>query len=95
MEQQFANTPSYVYAAVAYIELKQIMRNMNMEGRRGREVEGDDGKKKYILQDAYAVLDNIKQTPRYWKKVKYEMYAKLDNLGPFHIFFTLSCADLR
>ena len=23
------------------------------------------------------------------------MLAKLDNLGPFHLFFTLSCADLR
>ena len=23
------------------------------------------------------------------------MYAKLDNFGPFHFFFTLSCADLR
>ena len=41
------------------------------------------------------VLDDIKQTPRYWKKAKYEMFAKLDNFGPFHFFFTLSCADLR
>merc|ERR1712082_283717 len=39
--------------------------------------------------------DDIKQTPRYWKKAKYEMLAKLDNLGPFQFFFTLSCADLR
>ena len=23
------------------------------------------------------------------------MLAKLDNLGPFHFFFTLSCADKR
>ena len=23
------------------------------------------------------------------------MMARLDNFGPFHIFFTLSCADLR
>ena len=23
------------------------------------------------------------------------MLAKLDNLGPFHLFFTLSCADMR
>ena len=23
------------------------------------------------------------------------MFAKLDNFGPFHFFFTLSCADLR
>ena len=27
--------------------------------------------------------------------MKYEILAKIDNLGPFHIFFTLSCADQR
>ena len=48
-----------------------------------------------ILGSPEAVLADIKQTPRYWKKAKYEMFAKLDNFGPFHFFFTLSCADLR
>ena len=48
-----------------------------------------------MLDDGYRLLDNIKNTPRYWKQVKYEIFAKLNNLGPFHLFFTLSCADLR
>ena len=47
------------------------------------------------MDDPFAVLDDIKQTPRYWKKAKYEMLAKLDNFGPVKFFFTLSCADLR
>ena len=29
------------------------------------------------------------------KKAKYEMLAKLENLGSFQLFFTLSCADMR
>ena len=37
----------------------------------------------------------MKNTPKYWKKAKYEMIARLDNLGPFQLFFTLSCADMR
>ena len=41
------------------------------------------------------MLEDIKNTPRYWKKAKYEMLARLDNLGPFQLFFTLSCADMR
>ena len=53
------------------------------------------GEKAYMLDDGYRVLDDIKNTPRYWKKAKHEMLAKLDNLGPFHLFFTLSCADMR
>ena len=34
-------------------------------------------------------------SPKYWNKVKYEVLAKLDNFGPFQLFFTLSCADMR
>ena len=92
---KFARSPAYVYAAVAHTELKQIQRNINVSYSRGKEVRNNDGVKTLKLEDPYAVLDDIKQTPRYWKKAKYEMFAKLDNFGPFHFFFTLSCADLR
>ena len=69
--------------------------NINLANTRGKEVIDENGKKTYVLEDGYRVLDNIKNTPRYWKQAKYEMIAKLDNLGPFHLFFTLSCADMR
>ena len=66
-----------------------------MANTRGKEVINEMGEKAYMLDDGYRVLDDIKGTPRYWKKTKYEMIAKLDNLGPFNLFFTLSCADMR
>ena len=94
-EKRFARSPAYMYAAVAYLEKKQLQRNINLANTRGKEVIDESGKKEYVLGDGYRVLDNIKNTPRYWKKAKYEMIAKLDNLGPFHLFFTLSCADMR
>ena len=47
------------------------------------------------MEDGYTVLDDVKNTPRYWKKAKYEMLAKLENLGSFQLFFSLSCADMR
>ena len=49
----------------------------------------------YDLDDGFTVLEGIKNTPKYWQKVQYDMIAKLENLGPFHIFFTLSCGDTR
>ena len=49
----------------------------------------------YKLDDIFAVLDDIKSTPKYWKKAKMEMLSKIDNFGPFHWFYTLSCADMR
>ena len=49
----------------------------------------------YSLDDPYSVLDNMPGTPRYWQRKKYELIARLENLGPFTFFFTLSCADKR
>ena len=66
-----------------------------MANTRGKEVINELGEKSYMLVDGFRVLDDIKGTPRYWKKTKYEMIAKLDNLGPFHLFFTLSYADIK
>ena len=53
-------------------------------------MSGAEGKMTLKMQDEFAVLDDIKGTPRYWKKVKNEAYARLDNHGCFHIFFTFS-----
>ena len=62
---------------------------------RGKEIIDEQGNVKLKMEDAYSVLDDIKQSPRYWRKIKYEMYSKLDNFGPFQFFFTFSCPDLR
>ena len=42
-----------------------------------------------------SVFDNVKGTHRYWKKIRNKLVAKIEQLGPFQIFFTLSCADKR
>ena len=94
-EQRFAKSPAYVYSAVGYIEKKQINRNINLAGTRGKKVTNEAGGQSYELDDGYRVLEDMKNTPKYWKKAKYEMIARLDNLGPFQLFFTLSCADMR
>ena len=94
-EKRFSKSPAYMYAAVAYIEKKQIQRNINLAGTRGKKVNSEQGGQTYELDDGYRVLEDIKMTPKYWKKAKYEMIARLDNLGPFQLFFTLSCADMR
>ena len=61
-------------------------------GKAKKDVNGDTV---YTLEDPYSVLDNIKNTPKYWQKTRYELLARLENLGPFTYFFTLSCGDLR
>ena len=94
-ETRFARSPDYLYAAVSYLEQKQIYRNINLVGTRGKGVKSADGKMSYELQDEFRVLENMPNTPKYWRKNKMEVLAKLDNFGPFQMFITLSCADQR
>ena len=69
-DQRFANSPPYIYAAVAYLERKQLQSNINISGTRGKRVDISATESTYELDDGYAVLDDIKGTPRYWEKVK-------------------------
>ena len=94
-EPRFSKCSAYLYAAVGYLEERQINRNIALVGRRGRQHQADDGKLSFELDDSYRSLESIPMTPKYWTLSRYEVFAKLDNFGPFQIFFTLSCADLR
>ena len=80
------NNPTFLFAALHYTESKKLQDNINIAFQRGK---ASDGGRSYSLHDAYTVLDNIKGTARYCKKKKNEFICKLENLGPFHVFFTL------
>ena len=54
-----------MYAAIGYLEKKQLQRNINLANTRGKEVINEMGEKAYMLDDGYRVLDDIKNTPRY------------------------------
>ena len=94
-DERFANSKSYTFAATQFCERKQLIDRVYLSFMRGNARRNDDGGLTYSLNDPCAVFDNIKNTPRFWKKKKDELIAKLENLGPFHFFFTLSCADNR
>ena len=94
-DTRYEQCTPYVFAMTAYIEEKQLERNIGISYSKGKKTLGENGERSYTLSDGFAVLDNIKGTPKYWKKAKMEMLAKLDNFGPFHIFYTLSCGDMR
>ena len=91
-DRRFEGNPGYVFAAASYIEKKKLQSNANISFCRGKKTSTNDGME-YTLDDPFTVFDNLKNTPKYWQKYKYEMIAKLENLGPFQWFFTLSCAD--
>ena len=93
-DARFSKSTGYVFAAAAYIEQKQLSSKANISFMRGKKTERN-GIAEYELNDAFTVFEGVRNTPKYWKKVKYDMIAKLENIGPFHFFFTLSCGDTR
>ncbi|XP_028408230.1 RNA-binding protein 25-like [Dendronephthya gigantea] len=68
-DERCAKDPAYIFAAAAFVESKQIARNINLSFQRGKKTHLPDGKCVYSLDDGYMVLDNIKNTPRYWQKI--------------------------
>ena len=92
---RYANCLSWVYAATGFLELKQMTNNINISMQRGVKSTREDGRTEYKLESAFTVLENIKNTPKYWSKAKMRLLAMLENLGPFHFFFSLSAADYR
>ena len=91
---RFSKSPGYIFAAAGYIEQKQLASKANISFMRGKKTFVN-GVNEYQLEDSFMVFEGVRNTPKYWQKVKYEMIAKLENIGPFHIFFTLSCGDKR
>ena len=94
-DRRFSADPPYIFAAFQYLEKKQFQRNINVSFMRGKKSVNNFGDVSYRLEDGFNVFDNTSNTPKYWQTAKYEMIAKLNNLGPFAFFFTLSSADLR
>ena len=69
-DTRFEQCTPYVFAAAAYVEERQMDRNIGVSYRKGKVNVFNDGSKSYKLEDAYSVLDNVKGTPKFWKKAK-------------------------
>ena len=67
---------------------------LKIAGTRGK-VSGKSGNVELKLHDACNVFQKIKGTPKYWQVARNELIAKVKQLGPFHLFFTLSCGEMR
>ena len=68
-----------------------------MSGHNVREEKksfSKDGKVIMDLDDPTMLMDNVKNTPKYWQKARYKLNAKLENLGPFDFFFSRVHATL-
>ena len=95
-DNMYASDPDYVFMAQRIVEMNALERQINMSTSHGSlEVTESDGTKLVPSADAFNIFQSIPGTPAYWKSFRNECCARIEQLGPFHLFFTLSCAEMR
>ena len=94
-DKRFAKDYGFLFVAQQYTERHAIERNISISMKKGKFVNGADGGQIVQPNDKFNVLKTVRGTPAYWQTLRYEIFAKLEQLGPFHLFFTLSCAEMR
>ena len=92
IDPRWRNCPTALFAYLYCIERLSLEKAMSIAYRRGKV--GKNGQLTN-LEDACCIFSNQPGTDQYWQTKRYEVLAKQDQLGPFQIFFTLSCADKR
>ena len=96
VDKRFAKDPEYLFCAQQYVERYSLERQIDLSVRqKGKLVKTDAGLKVVQPNDMFNVFKKVPGTPAYWKSFRNDLYAKLEQLGPFHLFFTLSCAEMQ
>ena len=94
-DERFSKDNFYLFMASSLVEQDQLERQINISGIKGLSGPSVNGEKAVKLQDPYSVFKKLKGTPKYWQTAKYELIAKVKQLGPFHLFYTFSCGEMR
>ena len=85
----YAKSSDYLFVAQQHIERHLLENNISVAGQKGKVSEGADGTKIVSCSNAFDVFGKIPGTPQYWKNLRNELFARMEQLGPFHFFFTL------
>ena len=93
VDKRFAKDYDFLFVAQQYVERYALERQIDVSMQKGSLLKTSDGTKVIQTKDAFSVFKTIPGTPAYWKTYRNEIFAKIEQLGPFHLFFTLSCAE--
>ena len=94
-DKRYAKNSDYLFVAQQYLERHLLENNISVTCQKGKMSNGPDGTKIISCDNAFDVFGKIEGTPQYWKTYRNELFARMEQLGPFHFFFTLSCAEMK
>ena len=92
--QKFAQDPDYLFIAQQFVERHLLEKQIDLAMRKGI-LEQTGAPKMVLNSNVYDLFKTIPGSPSYWRNFRNEIFARLEQLGPFHLFFTLSCGEAR
>lgn len=93
-DRRFAQDEDFLFVAQQSLEKRSIQNQINVSVQRGIPVKVN-GKVEMKGQNIIDVFKDIPGTPAYFKKYRNELFARMEQLGPFHFFLTLSSAEMN
>ena len=94
-DERYSKDAFYVFMAASFVERHSLERQIDISGVKGKKDSICNGEVKVQLTDMFDVFKKVKGTPKYWQTAKNELIAKVKQLGPFHLFYTFSCGEMR
>jgi hypothetical protein len=91
----YSKNSDYLFVCQQHLERHLLEGNIGITGQKGKISKGPDGTDTISCSNAFDVFGKIPGTPQYWKNYRNELFARMEQLGPFHFFFTLSAAEMR
>ena len=92
-DKRWAKCMPWLFMMHQVVERKQLESQISVSGLKG--VHNPASNNVVNLADEFSFFQNLKGTPKYWQKTRNELIAKVEQLGPFHLFWTLSCGEMR
>ena len=92
---RFSTDPYFVFMATSYIERLQLENQIDISGLKGISTKESNGQTKLNLKDPCDIFKKLSGSPKFWQSARHELVAKVKQLGPFQVFFTFSCGEMR
>ena len=92
---KFSQDSDYVFVSQQFLEMMKVEKQIDVAMSKGNFSR--NGNEVFFVPEANAmnIFRDNPGSPSYWRKMRGEIFARMEQLGPFHFFFTLSCAEKK
>ena len=95
-DPRFQRDAEYLYVVEQLCTRKTLESQIDLSTRKGSLKKSAENPGHFKLEknsDHFNIFKKIGGSPSYWQHFRQELFATVEQLGPFHGFFTLSCGE--